>query len=82
MNVNHIISDTLSEAKERARSGKPEEQSGRGFRQIKPTDYFSPTEEEEKQRKKRKHISPSYRNKKKILVKLILILCFLQKVLV
>ena len=46
-----IFIESLAEAKEKAAKGNSNEQNtevGRGFRTSKPTDYFSPAEEEER----------------------------------
>lgn len=55
----------MSEAKQKAKNGKQDGKIGRGFRQIKPTEYFSPAEEEEKQKKKKKNIPVINGNEKK-----------------
>ncbi|CAG9820088.1 unnamed protein product [Phaedon cochleariae] len=48
------ICDTLTEAKQKAKGNIEVEDVGRGCRTIKPLEYFSPAEEEEKARGQRK----------------------------
>lgn len=52
---------TLAEAKLKASKGEGEDEAkvGRGFRNSAPTDYYSPFEEEEKERESRKIRYPS-----------------------
>lgn len=53
-----IILDTLQEAHEAA-LGKQQQNMGRGCRTIKPTDYFSPAEELEKETDKKRMLKKS-----------------------
>lgn len=47
--------DSMQEAHKRANEGKSHDESlGRGRRLVKPTDYFSPSEELEREAEKKK----------------------------
>ena len=57
--------DSLAEAKLKAMGRGKNEKIGRGFRRIEPRDYFSPAEEEERQKGKKRE--PVLKNSKLLL---------------